>query len=96
MTNIPLGAFYNVTAIGADENYISIVDTDGVENLLPTYPHRHNRIPFTGGFGDLSSALSPLHLDHLVLRNVTHIRATHEELIVGTLHHNFSWKVHVK
>ena len=96
MTNITLGAFYNVTAIGADENYVSILDDTGIEHLLPTYPHRHNRIPFTGGFGDLSNALSPHHLDHLVLRDVTRVIASPEELIVITPNHNFSWKVHVK
>ena len=95
MTNIPLGAFYNVTAIGADEKYISILDAAGIEHLMPTYPYRQNRITLTGTFGDLSQALSPLHLDHLTLRNVTRVTASPTELIVSTHPDlNFSWKVH--
>jgi len=56
--DVPLGTFYGVTAAGANQHSVSILNQEGLETLIPIKALAGKPIRVTGEFGDFGQASS--------------------------------------
>ena len=93
--SIQLGKFLSVTAVHADDRYISILDHQHTLFLIPVYPS--GSLQITGAIGPPNMPHDgAIHLDHLELRDVSLISITPRRLLIETSHGlQLQWKVHL-
>lgn len=81
---IPLGTFHNISAVGVSDDGISLLNSRGLETLIPIRRH-YNRetktwdpIEVSGQFGSFSKVVIGQQLDGLLLQDVREIHIEKE------------------
>lgn len=98
--DLPMGRFYEVVAVGSTDHHVSIVNSNGVEFLIPfrgPYDTDFNEIPpdIKGSFGDFDEVTGSQYLDHIELLDVTQIRIAKDLEISTDKGLTYQWHLHL-